>query len=143
MRRHFLLLCASAIALFSLGYSNARAQDAQDPREWGDKLFNALQHNGESAFEDRLRETFAAQSVEKFAEQVVAYFEKTEKIGGRLVGFEFITETHFGPRIRGLRYVTYNEKFFLISMLTFYQTDKGWELTAIDMTSKPGDIPWQ
>ena len=129
--------------LFVFNSSTARAQDAGDPKVWADGLFNTLLNRGEDAFQDELKTTWANKYVTLFTDQVVGYFSNTRKLGGPLTGYEYVSQQQVGPRLRSLKYITYNENFFLVSQLAFYKGSHGWELIGVSMNSEADKIPWE
>ena len=129
-------------AILFLSQTPARAQDASDPRQWSDNLFQTLVSKGEDAFSAELKETMMGQETEATG-VLVGTVAKTRKFGGALTGYEYISQQQMGLRLRRLKYATYNERFFLIVQLAFYKTDKGWELFGADMNSQSDNIPWE
>ena len=128
--------------LFSI-QAPAQAQDATDPKQWADSLFDTLLIKGESDFTAELKNTFIGKEETGSAEIFLGGVEKTRKLGGALTVYDYVSQQQIGPRLRRLKYVTYNERFFLVCQLAFYKGDHGWELFGADLNSESAQVPWQ
>jgi len=118
------------------------AQDASDPRQWADSLFQTLLKKGEDDFSAQLKNTLMGKETGG-AEVIVNAVQKTHTLGGDLTGFEYISQQQLGPRLRRLKYATYNVRYFLVFQLSFYKSDNGWELFGADLNSSSDKIPWE
>jgi hypothetical protein len=140
-RRRTAVLLVVLVAI--VAWSPAGAQDAPDPRKWGDTLFETLMTDGEDAFADILRNTATGKFSPPVVEAIVHGVNQTKQYGGALTGYDFISQQEYGARIRKLNYAIYNVNFFLTFQFLFYKGNRGWQLTSIVMTSKPDEIPWE
>jgi hypothetical protein len=141
MKLHRIAVFLIVLVAIAVG-SRASAQDAPDPRKWGDNLFETLMTDGDDAFGDILRDTAAGKFNPPIVKAIVHGVNQTKEFGGALTGYEFISQEEYGPRIRKLNYATYNVNFFLSYQFMFYKGNRGWQLTSIVVTSKPNEIPW-
>ena|SRR5579871_6289947 len=142
MNRISIIAVILSSALLFSSQTVARAQDASDPKAWADGLFQTLLKKGETDFAAGLKDTMMGRETGG-ADVLLNAVTKTRQSFGDLTGYDYISQQQVGSRLRRLKYVTYNQRFFLVYQFAFYKSDRGWELFGADLNSQSSNVPWE
>jgi hypothetical protein len=127
------VLAAAAVLVVSVA-GPAAAQEAADPKQWSEQFLSALMNRGIDATYTMLNEETVLGQTSKTAAPVLRDATSKHVQGkGTIINYELATDKKLGSRTAQITYIINHLRGSAQYRLTFYRTDRGWNLMGLQI----------